>query len=367
MRWDEVGLPTHNLRGGPKPGWSLSEFLSLLDLRGHTWCIVEINGSGGLSLPPHDGLWFYSALKGSARIASGAGEVIELTTGQVCMILSGEAHALRTATDSPTEPLEFLRSDQPVDCPPIFTIGKGPLVARVLCGRLQVNWPSGLRRAAMPASVLIGGELVGRETNLMRRETLQVFATGAGASALLTRMAALVLAIALRTHPQCPLLFRLSATEDPIAHALQLIDADLATGWTVERLARKVGMSRSSFAARFTAQVGQAPMELITERRMQLASCLLQETDLKLSEISARVGYLSEASFTRRFKSFFRLAPAEMRKSLQGRDEHSGRPGIGEACGIAAGGAGTAVEAPPHLEDTARRRRRTRTLEEILP
>src|SRR5690606_3820955 len=71
-----------------QPGWSLSEFLSLLDLRGQTWCIVEIRTSGGLSLPPHDGVWFYSALKGSARIATAAGEVIELTSGQVGMILS---------------------------------------------------------------------------------------------------------------------------------------------------------------------------------------------------------------------------------------------------------------------------------------
>jgi AraC-like DNA-binding protein len=178
-----------------------------------------------------------------------------------------------------------------------------------------------LQRAAMPASVLIGGELVGREANLMRRETLQVFAIGAGASALLTRMAALVLALGLRTHPPCPLLFRLSATEDPIAHALQLIDADLASNWTIERLARKVGMSRSSFAARFTAQVGRAPMELMTERRMQVASSLLQDTQLKLTEISAKVGYQFEASFTRRFKRFFHLAPGEMRKGTRSLDD----------------------------------------------
>jgi AraC-like DNA-binding protein len=64
-------------------------------------------------------------------------------------------------------------------------------------------------------------------------------------------------------------------------------------------------------------------MELITERRMQLASALLQDTDLKLTEISAKVGYLSEASFTRRFKRFYRLAPGEMRKNLRSRDDES--------------------------------------------
>jgi AraC-like DNA-binding protein len=300
-----------------QPAWSLSEFLNLLDLRGQTWCIVEIRNSGGFSLPPHDGVWVYGALKGCARIACVSESTIELKAGQVAMILSGEAHALRTAPDSSTDTLEFLRTEQAVDCPPVFSIGNGPLAARILCGRLRVNWPSGLRRAAMPPSLMIGGEQIGREATLMRLETLQVFATGAGASALLTRMAALMLALALRVHPQCPLLFRLSAADDPIAHALQLINADLAAEWTIERLARKVGMSRSSFAARFTAQVGRAPMEVITEQRMQLASSLLQQTGLKLSEISAKVGYQSEASFTRRFKSFFRLSPNEMRKSFR--------------------------------------------------
>jgi hypothetical protein len=50
---------------------------------------------------------------------------------------------------------------------------------------------------------------------------------------------------------------------------------------------------------------------------MQLASSLLQDTQLKLTEISAKVGYHSEASFTRRFKRFFRLAPGEMRKNFR--------------------------------------------------
>ena len=85
---------------------------------------------------------------------------------------------------------------------------------------------------------------------LLHCDPLQRFSVGAGSTALLTRLAALWLAITLRNHPQCPLLFRMSASADPIAHALQLIDADIASEWSVERMARKVGMSRSSFAAR---------------------------------------------------------------------------------------------------------------------
>ncbi|WP_310534385.1 AraC family transcriptional regulator [Novosphingobium sp.] len=294
-------------------GWSLSDFLNLLDLRGQTWCIVELRGSAGFNLPGDDGVAFYGVIKGSVRIAGVAGGTIEVGQGQVQIVLSGEAHAIRSEADSPTVVLDFLRHEQAVDTPPTFTIGTGPLAAKVLCARLKVTWPAGLRRTAMPASVRIEEQVLGNELNVVRTETLQRFSVGAGSTALLTRLAALWLAITLRNHPQCPLLFRMSASADPIAHALQLIDADIASEWSVERMARKVGMSRSSFAARFTSEVGQTPMELLTEKRMHAAGELLQNSRIKIAEISGRVGYQSEAAFSRRFARFFGMSPGQMR------------------------------------------------------
>ena len=135
---------------------------------------------------------------------------------------------------------------------------------------------------------------------------------------MLTRLAALMLTASLRAHPQCLLLFRSSAWSDPIAHALHLIGSDPAADWSVARLARKVGMGRSSFAARFAEQVGGTPMEVITERRMQHAAELLQQGELKIVEISARAGYCSEAAFSRRFTRYFGVSPGTMRRSAQG-------------------------------------------------
>ena len=304
---------TANTSERGRSGWSLSEFLNLLDLRGQTWCIVELRGSAGFNLPGDDGVGFYGVIKGRARIAGITGGTIELKTGQVQIVLSGEAHAVRAEPDSPTVVLDFLRHEQSVDTPPAFTIGQGPLAARILCARLKVNWPAGLRRAAMPASVKIAEEVLGSEINVVRTETLQRFSVGAGSTALLTRLAALWLAITLRGHPQCPLLFRMSSSADPIAHALQLIDADLGAEWSVERMARKVGMSRSSFAARFTAEAGQTPMELLTEKRMHAAAELLQHSRAKIAEVCAQVGYNSEAAFSRRFTRYFGISPGQMR------------------------------------------------------
>ena len=73
-------------------------------------------------------------------------------------------------------------------------------------------------------------------------------------------------------------------------------------------------MGRSSFAARFAEQVGRTPMEVITERRMQYAAQLLQHGELKVTEVSARAGYDSEAAFNKAFKRAHGCAPGAYRQ-----------------------------------------------------
>jgi AraC-like DNA-binding protein len=292
---------------------TLSEFLNFLELRGQTWCLVEIGDSGGFSVPPGDDVIFYAVLKGSARIAGVGGQVLELGLGHVAMILSGEAHALRNQPDSPAGVLDFLRDEHNIDIPPLISIGNGAVSTRVLCGRLKVDLPGGLKRIALPPVITLGD--LGKNSAASRCETLQLQAAGSGAAALLTRTASLMLAIALRNHPSCPTLFRLSATNDPIARALQYIGADPAADWSVAGLAKRVGMGRSNFAACFMAKVGRTPMDILTEHRMQFAARLLQQGELKIADVSARVGYRSEAAFSRRFARFFDMAPGRMRRA----------------------------------------------------
>jgi AraC-like DNA-binding protein len=301
---------------------TLSEFLNLLDLRGQTWCFADIRSSGGFSMPPNDAVLFYAVVHGSVQIAGIEGGTIGLRRGNVAMILSGEPHALRTAPNCPTRRMDFLCEGQSVDVPSTITIGtEGPVGARVLSAKLRVSWPSGLRRVSMPPVVLLGTERDNYSSlSSVRAETLQLAAAGAGASALLTRLAALMLTSSLRTHPQGLLLFKSCEWNDPVAHALHLIASNPSAEWSVARLAREVGMGRSSFAARFTSQVGRTPMDVITERRMQYSAELLQQGELKILEISARVGYRSEAAFSRRFTRFFGISPGHMRRNLKMND-----------------------------------------------
>ncbi len=83
--------------------------------------------------------------------------------------------------------------------------------------------------------------------------------------------------------------------------ALSAIHESVNTPWTVESLAEAAGMSRSAFAARFKALLGQTPLEYVTEWRMQKAMQLLEQRDKKLIDVARLVGYESGAAFSKAF------------------------------------------------------------------
>ena len=82
-------------------------------------------------------------------------------------------------------------------------------------------------------------------------------------------------------------------------------------------------MSRSPFAARFTALVGDAPMSYLKQWRMQVAAELLQTEALTLSSIAERVGYESTAAFSRVFRQQFGVAPGQFRRTNRPGDRAS--------------------------------------------
>jgi len=84
--------------------------------------------------------------------------------------------------------------------------------------------------------------------------------------------------------------------------------------WTVERLARLAGMSRSAFAEHFHTLTEYTPMQYVTQWRMQRAHDLLTETDQSTLSIAEQSGYQSEAAFAKVFKKYFGKGPGATRK-----------------------------------------------------
>jgi AraC-like DNA-binding protein len=99
-----------------------------------------------------------------------------------------------------------------------------------------------------------------------------------------------------------------------IGKALALIHERPADGWTVEKLASAVALSRSGFAERFRALVGDPPLDYLARWRMTKAAELLRDSDLAMIDVAERVGYRSEASFNRAFKRLEGVTPGAFRR-----------------------------------------------------
>jgi AraC-like DNA-binding protein len=102
--------------------------------------------------------------------------------------------------------------------------------------------------------------------------------------------------------------------DEQVGRLLEKLHERPAHPWTLDELAKEVGMSRSVVAERFAHFVGVPPIQYLTQWRMQLAASLLSSTRYVLAEIADKVGYGSEAAFSRAFKRWVGVAPAAYRQ-----------------------------------------------------
>lgn len=107
------------------------------------------------------------------------------------------------------------------------------------------------------------------------------------------------------------------ALDPQIGPALSAIHRHPDHDWTVEELARACSLSRSAFAARFGARVGKPPASYLAHVRLDVAGDLLRDTALPVSLVADKVGYTSEAAFSRAFKQRYGAPPARWRRELR--------------------------------------------------
>ena len=86
--------------------------------------------------------------------------------------------------------------------------------------------------------------------------------------------------------------------------------ADDGVGWFFA-LAEHAGMSRSVFAEKFKAMVGETPMEYLTRWRMLVAGDRLANSGDPVSVIARSLGYESESAFSTAFKRMMACSPRQ--------------------------------------------------------
>lgn len=100
-----------------------------------------------------------------------------------------------------------------------------------------------------------------------------------------------------------------------VGKALELMHERPDKDWSVDDLAKAIGLSRSAFHDRFVQYVGQPPMQYLASWRIQVGSRLLRESSRNVATIALEVGYDSEAAFSRAFKRMMGAPPAAWRRA----------------------------------------------------
>ena len=99
--------------------------------------------------------------------------------------------------------------------------------------------------------------------------------------------------------------------DERLAPALRHMHREPGRAWQLGELAKQVGMSRTSFALRFKANAGVAPLTYLQNLRMRLAEKELREGAMSVSELAESLGYASDSAFSNAFKRRTGMAPKQ--------------------------------------------------------
>ena len=261
-------------------------------------------------------------------------EPFRMQEGDLFVLPQGDAHVLSSAPGmrGTADLSKFARRSTPL--PLVYEMGGGgPDRARLVCGFLGCDErPFNPLLTALPAVIHLPASGEGATTAwlgmLLGVALKESASTRAGAENVLARLSELMFVEAIRryleTLPPAQTGWLAGLRDPVVGQALAALHGEPKEAWTVEGLARLVGVSRSVLAERFTEVVGQPPMQYLALWRMQLASRLLRDGGAVASVASA-VGYESEAAFSRAFKKLVGQAPATWRKGAATAPSHPRR------------------------------------------
>lgn len=101
--------------------------------------------------------------------------------------------------------------------------------------------------------------------------------------------------------------------KDRLAQARDLIEAEFTGQWTVDGLARKVGLGGRSLRAHFRSEFGQSVTEYARNARLDRAHDALVQRNITVSEAAYGAGYNNPANFATAFRRRFGYAPSKVR------------------------------------------------------
>jgi AraC-like DNA-binding protein len=293
---------------------ALNNWLKAIHADGIVLARTRVAGPWGFAVTRRDAVLFHFVAEGRAFVRSPAAVPFELQAGDLVLFPSGSAHEVIHSLRGKTISLEkfLLLRDGIVDPAADATT--------LICGEFRLDQHLALPAIrALPSVVHLRATAAPRHsalTDTLRLLQAEVEAADFGNQIVVRSLLSALFVYFMRDWAETASLQSnwFSAVRAPhTARVLARIHASPDMPWNLENLAKEAGLSRAAFARQFNAMVGEPPHKYLTRWRMGIASQLLTSTDLRVSEIAARVGYESEFSFSRAFKRMRGVAPTSYR------------------------------------------------------
>jgi len=328
------GLVIETPSVGVTPGYSdtlITDLLShirlsgALFLRGHYSAPWALDSPGNCDLaellaPKAERLLVFHTVRSGHIKVTARGMTVEGGPGDMIMLPHADRHIMAARSGGQPMLIADMLPPPPWKEIPVVEIGGGGETADVVCGYFRCDellFNAVLRR--LPPLIVVRPE--GSVATLLNAAIDYALEDGSrsGGITAMDHVTEMLLRETLRIHAgeADEAGGWLAAVSDPVVgRALKLIHDDPERDWSADALARAANTSRSVLGDRFRALLGQSPIRYLVEWRMQIAADLLRTTELKLAAVAERVGYGSEAAFSRAFRRHVGRAPAEWRGRL---------------------------------------------------
>lgn len=281
----------------------LSEIVTLLRPRAAVSKPITARGNWGVRYAAHDSPGFTIIIAGEAWVEFEGHQPLRLAEGDFLLMPTTPAFSLTSEVGYPCIPTDPssqpVRHGDPDGAPDFISLGgsfsferaNAPLLLALLPDRIHI--PASFGRTSQFGSLI---DLLSAECTSGQP----------GKDLIVDRLLDVLMIEALRSQGVRDMAGStglIAGMRDPaLARSLQAIHAEPSAGWTVDRLARIAGMSRSAFSAKFGFVVGCAPIEYLARWRMAIARDLLVRGGMSLDRIASEIGYESASAFSTAFR-----------------------------------------------------------------
>ncbi len=98
--------------------------------------------------------------------------------------------------------------------------------------------------------------------------------------------------------------------KDYVQKALDIINSEYMYNINIEEIARRLNIDRTYFSVIFKKRMGVSPKRYLLEKRMNVATALMEKKNTSISVIANSVGYSDLYTFSKMFKKHFGVSPS---------------------------------------------------------